>query len=207
MRTSILFISLCSIVFLISSIGFAQTHFTAKLTGEQENPAVTTSATGTGAFVLTDAGLAFTVTVEGLEFTAAHFHNAAVGVNGGVVRAITDDFDGKTASGVWASTDGQPLTDVLIAELLAGNIYVNIHTAANGGGEIRGQVNLSAGTGFSANLTGDPPECWRTTRRRKRWPSYCMNRAGESRSCHQRAGSSSRWAGDTRAAFPIWTST
>ncbi|MCH9007141.1 CHRD domain-containing protein, partial [candidate division KSB1 bacterium] len=80
MRSSIL---LCLISILIFSTSFAQTHFTAKLTGEQQNPAVTTSATGTGAFVLTDAGLAFTVTVEGLEFTNAHFHNEAVGVNGG----------------------------------------------------------------------------------------------------------------------------
>ena len=141
MRSSILFVSLCLIVFLISSTSFSQTHFTAKLTGEQENPAVTTSATGTGAFVLTDAGLAFTVTVEGLEFTAAHFHNEAVGVNGGVVRTITADFAGKTASGVWTSTDSEPLTGALVAEILAGNIYVNIHTAANAGGEIRGQLS------------------------------------------------------------------
>ena len=83
----------------------------------------------------------FTVTVEGLEFTNAHFHNEAVGVNGGVVRGIFDDFVGNTASGIWTSTDAQPLTDELIAELLAGNIYVNIHTTANPGGEIRGQLS------------------------------------------------------------------
>ncbi|MCH8954488.1 CHRD domain-containing protein [candidate division KSB1 bacterium] len=141
MRSSILFVSLCLIVFLISSTSFSQTHFTAKLTGEQENPAVTTSATGTGAFVLTDAGLAFTVTVEGLEFTAAHFHNEAVGVNGGVVRTITGDFAGNTTSGVWTETDGEPLTNALMGELLNGNIYLNIHTAANAGGEIRGQLS------------------------------------------------------------------
>jgi len=85
----------------------------------------------------------FTVTVEGLEFTAAHFHDGAVGVNGGVVRAITGDFVGNTASGTWTRTGVPSLTAKLIANLLAGNIYVNIHTAANGGGEIRGQVNLS----------------------------------------------------------------
>ena len=133
----------CLISILIFSTSFAQTHFSSKITGAQENPAVTSSATGTGSFVLTDVGLAFTVTVEGLEFTSAHFHNAAVGVNGGVVRTITNDFAGKTASGVWRSTDTDPLTDALIADLLAGNIYVNIHTTANRGGEIRGQVNLS----------------------------------------------------------------
>ncbi|MCH7858739.1 MAG: CHRD domain-containing protein, partial [Candidatus Marinimicrobia bacterium] len=68
---------------------------------------------------------------------AAHFHKGAAGVAGGVVHAITDDFTGNTASGLWASAD---LTDALIADLLAGNLYVNVHTAANGAGEIRGQV-------------------------------------------------------------------
>jgi len=148
-------LAFCFISSLLLSWGFAQSHFTSKLTGDQQSPPVTTSATGTGAFTLTDAGLAFSITVEGLEIASAHFHNAAVGANGGVVRAISDDFDGNTASGMWTSTDGQPLTNELIAELMAGNIYINIHTAANGGGEIRGQVNLSSGTGFSIRLTGD----------------------------------------------------
>ncbi len=119
----------------------AGTGFTASLDGKQENPAVTTSASGTGAFTLTDAGLVFNATVEGVEFTAAHFHNGAVGVNAGVVRTITADFAGNTASGVWMETDGEPLTNELIGELLNGNIYVNIHSQANTGGEIRGQLS------------------------------------------------------------------
>ncbi|MCB9267650.1 MAG: CHRD domain-containing protein [Lewinellaceae bacterium] len=130
------------------------TGFSAKLTGDQENPAVATAARGTGAFVLTGGGLAFSVTVEGLDFTAAHFHNNAIGANGGVVRDIGGDFVGNTASGIWTSADAQPLTDELIRALLLGNLYVNVHTAANPGGEIRGQVLLNSGTGFSANLMG-----------------------------------------------------
>ena len=66
-----------------------------------------------------------TITVEGLTFTAAHFHSGAIGVNGGVVRTITGDFTGNTASGIWTSTDSEPLTAALIADLLAGNLYVN----------------------------------------------------------------------------------
>ncbi|MCA9730401.1 MAG: CHRD domain-containing protein, partial [Candidatus Eisenbacteria bacterium] len=120
-----------------------------------ENPAVASTGTGTGFFELTDAGLAFEVTVEGLEFTAAHFHNNAIGVNGGVVRDIGGDFDGNTASGVWASSDAQPFTDELLKELLAGNLYVNVHTGTNPGGEIRGQVLPSSGTGFTARLSGN----------------------------------------------------
>ncbi len=156
MKNSIFFCVLWSIVFLFSFTIFSQTHFTANLTGDQENPAVTTSATGTGAFKLTETGLEFNITVEGLTFTAAHFHNGATGVNGGVVRTITPDFTGgNTASGIWTSTDTEPLTPALIADLLAGNLYINVHTAANPGGEIRGQVNLSSGTGFNASLDGD----------------------------------------------------
>jgi hypothetical protein len=161
MKRFIFFALLWLSSFLFPSINYSQTHFTATLTGDQENPAVTTSATGTGSFTLTSAGLEFSVTVEGLTLTAAHFHNGAVGVNGGVVRGITSDFTGNTASGIWTSTDaGEELTPELIVELLAGNLYVNVHTAANGGGEIRGQVNLSSGTGFTANLDGsqeNPP--------------------------------------------------
>jgi len=83
MKNLIFFVVLWLIVSLFSSTIFSQTHFTATLTGDQENPAVTTSATGTGSLTLTDAGLEFSVTVEGLTFIAAHFHNEAVGVNGG----------------------------------------------------------------------------------------------------------------------------
>ena len=129
-------------------------HFSANLTGDQQNPAVTTNATGTGTFSLTDAGLAYNITFEGITLTASHFHLAAAGTNGGVVRAI--DFAGaNTVSGIWTSSDTDPLTDALIADVIAGNIYVNLHTSANTGGELRGQVTLSGGLGFSANLTGD----------------------------------------------------
>ncbi len=120
MKTFIFFASIWLIIFLFPSINFSQTHFTAILTGDQENPAVTTSAAGTGSFTLTDSGLEFNLTVEGLTLTAAHFHNGATGINGGVVRGITSDFTGNTATGIWTSTDGEPLTPELIADLLAG---------------------------------------------------------------------------------------
>src|SRR5439155_17553221 len=96
----------------------------------------------------------FAVTVDGLSgpITAAHFHNAAPGVNGAVVRAITADFVGNTAIGVWKATDASPLTPALITELLKGNLYLNVHTAANPGGEIRGQIRLAGGEGRSAVL-------------------------------------------------------
>ena len=65
--------------------------------------------------------------------TAAHFHGpAAAGANAGVAVPIPN-----TASG---SEGSATLTDAQAADLVAGRYYVNVHTAANPGGEIRGQV-------------------------------------------------------------------
>ena len=138
------------------------TTFAANLTANQERPATGATALGTGTFRLTSAGLQFNVTVDGLTgpITAAHFHNAATGVNGGVVRAFTGEFAGNTASGLWSPADASPLTAALITQLLLGNIYVNVHTAANPGGEMRGQLILSSGADFENRLTGqqeNPP--------------------------------------------------
>ncbi|HET6272204.1 MAG TPA: T9SS type A sorting domain-containing protein, partial [Bacteroidota bacterium] len=52
---------------------------------------------------------------------------------------------GNTATGVWRNTDTQALTDSMVSQLLKGRIYVNLHTAANPGGEIRGQVGFGGG--------------------------------------------------------------
>ena len=116
------------------------TFFTAVLDGDQEVPATTTDGTGTGAFRLDDKGLHFIITVTGLsgDITNAHFHGAAAGTSGGVVHGIGDSFAGNTARGIWRSDDG--LTSEMIGDLLAGNIYMNIHTADNPSGEIRGCV-------------------------------------------------------------------
>jgi Cu/Zn superoxide dismutase len=151
---------LLSVAFLMGMHTFAraEAHFTARMDGLQENPPVATGATGTGSFTLSSQGLHFAVTVNGLSgpITAAHFHMASRGVNGGVLRDIAADFTGdNTAIGLWRPTDAQPLNAAAIEALERGDLYVNVHTAANPGGEIRGQVDVSAGTFFTANLTGD----------------------------------------------------
>jgi hypothetical protein len=142
-------------------------HFTASLTGAQENPPVTTTATGTGAFTLNAAKteLEYNITYRGLSgtITAGHFHTGAVGNDGPVVRDIASAGGAASAtiSGTWQSTDAtQPLTPALVDSLIAGSVYVNFHTSANPGGEIRGQLVLSGGAGFTANLKGfqeNPP--------------------------------------------------
>lgn len=133
----------------------------ASLDGNQEVPPVTTTATGTGSFYLKSSSsgtvteLEYHLTVTGLSgsIAAAHFHNAPATTTGGVVRDIS--FNGNTASGSWKSNDAsQPLTAALVTELLTGRLYVNVHTAANPGGEIRGQVLVTTGIGFIATLDG-----------------------------------------------------
>lgn len=143
--------------FMIYQFVFGQAYFTAKFSADQEFNDINSDATGTGVFILTDAGLAFRITIEGLKgnFMAAHFHNAPMGVNGGVVRTLTNDFTDMTASGIWTSLDTEPLTPALIKELIEGNLYVNVHTDSFPSGEIRAQVHPSAGTNFEANLTPD----------------------------------------------------
>jgi len=116
----------------------------AQLEGSQEVPPTNSNAAGFGLFTLnaTADSLRYQVGVMNLSgpITGAHFHNAAPGVNGGVVRDIQNDFSGDFANGVWTNTEAQALTPELAVELLAGKIYVNLHTAANPGGEVRGQV-------------------------------------------------------------------
>lgn len=80
--------------------------------------------------------LVYTVTYSGLsgDATMAHFHGPApVGVNAGVIVPVK----GSVASPIRGEAT---LTPEQSADLLAGKWYFNVHTAANPGGEIRGQV-------------------------------------------------------------------
>lgn len=160
MRTRILtpLLVAATMTFVLAGAALALPHATAKLTGAQEVPPVATTATGTAAIRLneTRTALTYDITVNGLSgpITLAHFHRGAVGVAGPVVKTITASFTGSTATGVWRDTDAEPLTPALVAEIMAGNIYVNVHTALNGGGEIRGQLDVKAGIHLKASFDG-----------------------------------------------------
>jgi hypothetical protein len=118
---------------------FAATlHFQAELNGASEVPPKSTAGTGEALVTLdtTKKQLSYTVTFDKLSgpATAAHFHGpAAPGANAGVVvpfpAPVVSPYHGTAT-----------LTDAQIAELKAGKWYINVHTAANPGGEIRGQV-------------------------------------------------------------------
>jgi hypothetical protein len=109
----------------------------AKLTGGAEVPA-TTSQGGGDATVTFDPAtkvLTWKMTYAGLSgpATMAHFHGPAeAGKNAGVAVPII-----LTPTG---SEGTATLNDAQAADLMAGKYYLNVHTAANPGGEIRGQV-------------------------------------------------------------------
>ncbi len=120
------------------------------MTGAQEVPAVTTNATGTivASYSQYTKTLTYRMTWSGLSgnATAAHIHGIG---EAGIVAGVLQDFTNtsntisKTASGIYNGSlfiDGTKFTEEL---LLAGKYYMNIHTAANPGGEIRGQLILS----------------------------------------------------------------
>lgn len=157
-RLRVLFSTLACIA--IPQLASAQAQFTAKMAGSQQVPAVVTAARGSAHLTLTSAGVQFLVTAEGLSgpITAAHIHRGAQGNNGPVVRELV--FDGHTTRGLWSAADAQPLTASLIGDLTNSDLYVNVHTAANPTGEIRGQIELSAGVHFTVSLDGgeeNPP--------------------------------------------------
>jgi hypothetical protein len=110
----------------------------ATLDGKSEVPATTTGGKGTAelAYDAASKKLSWTVSYSGLSgpATAAHFHGPAeAGKNAGVAVAIPN----AATSPVKGEAT---LTDAQAADLMAGKYYINIHTAANPGGEIRGQV-------------------------------------------------------------------
>jgi hypothetical protein len=121
----------------LSGPAFAQ-KMKATLNGASEVPANTTAGTGTADidYDPTTKKLTWKLSYSGLTgpATAAHFHGPAdPGKNAGVAVAIPN----ATSS----PTEGSAtLTDAQAADLMAGKYYVNIHTSANPGGEIRGQV-------------------------------------------------------------------
>ncbi len=125
-----------------TAIAFAGPAFAEKmkatLDGASEVPPNTSAGKG-AADIDYDAAtkkLTWKLTYSGLSgpATAAHFHGPAdVGKDAGVAVAIPN----ATSSPAEGSAT---LTDAQAADLLAGKYYVNVHTAANPKGEIRGQV-------------------------------------------------------------------
>jgi hypothetical protein len=107
------------------------------LSGAEEVPPVTTSASGSGTItVKDDKSVSGSITTSGVVILAAHIHIGERGKNGPVIIPLTKSSDGNT----WSVPAGAKLTEDQYKAYKAGNLYVNAHSAANKGGEVRAQM-------------------------------------------------------------------
>lgn len=129
--------SAIAFIALVACAGMAQTGKTVSisLSGSEEVPSVATSGSGSGNIIIADDGsVSGSVTTTGVPGTMAHIHMGAKGQNGGVIIPLNKNGDMYTVPA------GAKLTDAQMAAFKAGNLYVNVHTATNKGGEVRGQL-------------------------------------------------------------------
>lgn len=106
-----------------------------KLSGDQEVPPVQTSGAGSGTITINDDGsVSGSVTATGFTPTAAHIHEGAAGKNGPVIVPFTKDGD------KFGPAPGAKLTPDQLKAFKEGDLYVNIHSAAHPGGEVRAQL-------------------------------------------------------------------
>ena len=106
-----------------------------KLSGAEEVPPVSTPGSGSGSFrVAEDGTITGSVTTKDVQGTMAHIHRGAKGQNGPIIVPL--DKNGDT----YSVPAGRKLTKEQMEDLKKGNLYVNVHTNANKGGEVRGQI-------------------------------------------------------------------
>jgi len=106
------------------------------LTGDQEVPAVTSAAKGTGKIVIAeDKTVTGSIKTTGITGTAAHIHEAPAGKNGPPIITLEKKSDSE-----WVVPAGSKLSDAQYESYKAGNLYVNVHSAEHKPGEIRTQL-------------------------------------------------------------------
>ncbi len=143
-----------AVLFTTSVATAAATTFKAKLTGKDEVPAVMTKGGGEAIFKLSKDGkeLSYELKVKGLEnIAASHIHMGKVGEEGAPVVGLFGGpkkegrFSGVLAKGLISDKDlvgplaGKTISD-LVTMIKDGDAYVNVHTAKDPGGEIRGEI-------------------------------------------------------------------
>ena len=146
MRTS--FRSLTHSALIVAAMGLAalgpacaqaqSLAFTAHMNASSEVPPHDSAGTGTADLVYdkSSGSLSWSVSYSGLSgpVKAGHIHGPAeVGKNAGVVQPFAGSLESPFKGNATISA-------AQAEDLLAGKWYVNLHTAANPGGEIRGQV-------------------------------------------------------------------
>ncbi len=124
---------------VVSAASAATVHYTARLSGRSEIPKTDSKGTGrfTASFDTQTKALEYKLTFKGLTgpATAAHIHGPATRMqSAGVITPLGDKNPTSPVTGTVTLTEDQ------VKMLQSAKLYVNVHTAANPGGEIRGQV-------------------------------------------------------------------
>ena len=148
----------------VSAVDPTQPAYGGPLSGAQEVPAVATSATGQGTAVISADGstITYLVTYSGLSGTlnAAHFHTGAAGVAGGVILPLAagpSPMSGTLTAADFKASGSVTTFAEAVAAIRAGTTYFNLHTAANPGGEIRGQIGVTVSTPSPTAAPTEPP--------------------------------------------------
>ena len=106
-----------------------------KLSGSEEVPPLSVPGSGSGTFRVTEDGtITGSVTTKDVEGTMAHIHRGAKGTNGPVLIPL------EKKEHTYSVPAGRKLTAEQLKLLKEGQLYVNVHTAKNKGGEVRGQL-------------------------------------------------------------------
>ena len=168
MRSTFLFVALLTLPVLAACGDDDATtapppeRWSSTLSGANEVPPATTTATGSATFeAVGDTAISYAITATITGVTMGHIHTGAAGVNGGILvwlappngtaaQPASGAINGQLSTGrITASwirgVSGQPAIslDSLRRLMRSGNAYVNVHTSAFGGGEIRGQIRTN----------------------------------------------------------------
>ena len=112
------------------------TRESVTLTGSNEVPPVTSPASGSGTVsVNSDRTVTARITVKDMNATAAHIHQGAPGANGPVIVPFV-----KEGDNTFVAAPGARMTEDQYRKYKDGETYVNVHSAKNPGGEVRGQL-------------------------------------------------------------------
>jgi hypothetical protein len=148
-------LSLALFVLAASPAGAAVYEFGAILSGAEEVPPVETIGNGEALVLFDDETGDFTWNLIfqdlsspiGVDSPTAHIHSGGIGVNGPVVIPLDGDGgiiigNGKTEGIYFGAVDTDEIEGGadIVSDLFAGNLYFNLHTTNNPGGEIRGQI-------------------------------------------------------------------
>ena len=125
---------------VISLAAFANVAFGDEiklmLAGGNEVPPVKTAAMGQGTITINpDMTVSGSITTSGVAGTMAHIHQGAAGANGPIIIPLV-----KAGENIWKVPAGAKLTEDQYKAYKAGDLYVNVHSAAHKGGEIREQL-------------------------------------------------------------------